>query len=79
LLLDQEPQGPGEDDVQTALRLLRRILARYPRAFDLVLGRRALCGSLPFSNFLVTHRKHALVVLKQERLDLYVDATAFAQ
>src|SRR5712692_6479693 len=34
LLLDQEPQRPGEDEVQTALRLLRRVLARYPRAFD---------------------------------------------
>jgi hypothetical protein len=30
LLLDQEPQRPGEDEVQTALRLLRRVLARYP-------------------------------------------------
>jgi hypothetical protein len=34
----------------------------------------------PFFNFLLTQRKHALVVLKQERRDLYVDAMAlFAQ
>jgi hypothetical protein len=79
LLLDQEPQRPGEDEVQTALRLLRRVLARYPRAFDLVLAD-ALYAVAPFFNFLLTHRKHALVVLKQERRDLYVDATAlFAQ
>jgi len=79
LLLDQEPQRPGEDEVQTALRLLRRVLARYPRAFDLVLAD-ALYAVAPFFNFLLTHRKHARVVLKQERRDLYVDATAlFAQ
>jgi hypothetical protein len=54
-------------------------LARYPRAFDLVLAD-ALYAVAPFFNFLLTHRKHALVVLKQERRDLYVDATAlFAQ
>src|SRR6266852_2539532 len=79
LLLDQEPQRPGEDEVQTALRLLRRVLVRYPRAFDLVLAD-ALYAVAPFFNFLLTHRKHALVVLKQERRDLYVDASAlFAQ
>jgi Transposase DDE domain len=79
LLLDQEPQRPGEDEVQTALRLLARVLTRYPRAFDLVLAD-ALYAAAPFFNFLLTHGKHALVVLKQERRDLYVDATAlFAQ
>jgi hypothetical protein len=79
LLLDQEPQRVGEDEVQTALRLLARVLTRYPRAFDLVLAD-ALYAAAPFFNFLLTHGKHALVVLKQERRDLYVDATAlFAQ
>jgi hypothetical protein len=33
----------------------------------------ALYAVAPFFNFLLTHRKHALVVLKQERRDLYVD------
>jgi hypothetical protein len=79
LLLDQEPQRRGEDELQTALRLLRRVLTRYPRAFDLVLAD-ALYAGAPFFNFLLTHRKHALGVLKQERRDLDVDATArFAQ
>lgn len=79
LLLDQEPQRAGDDEVQTALRLLARVLTRYPRAFDLVLAD-ALYAVAPFFNFLLTHGKHALVVLKQERRDLYVDATAlFAQ
>ena len=79
LLLDQEPQRPGENEVQTALHLLERVLTRYPRAFDLVLAD-ALYAVTPFFNFLLDHGKHALVVLKQQRRDLYVDAMAlFAQ
>jgi len=38
LPLDQEAQRPGEDEVATAVRLLERVLVRYPRAFDLVLA-----------------------------------------
>ena len=38
LLLDLEPQRGREDEVAAALRLLERVLARYPRAFDLVLA-----------------------------------------
>jgi hypothetical protein len=38
LLLDHEPQRAGEDEVATALRLMERVIASYPRAFDLVLA-----------------------------------------
>jgi len=38
LRLDLEPQRPGEDEVATALRLLDRVLTRYPRAFHLLLA-----------------------------------------
>jgi len=69
LLLNQEPQRPGEDEVQTALRLLARVIPAYPRAFTLVLTD-ALYAQAPFFNFLLTHGKHALVVLKDERCDL---------
>ncbi|MBI3694809.1 MAG: hypothetical protein HY238_08220 [Acidobacteria bacterium] len=34
LLLDHEPQRAGEDEIATALRLLDRVIAAYPRAFD---------------------------------------------
>jgi hypothetical protein len=79
LLLDQEPQRPGDDEVDTALRLLARVLAAYPRAFDLVLGD-GLYAQAPFFNFLLAHGKHALVVLKDERRNLYQDvAGLFAQ
>ena len=71
--LDHEAQRPGEDEVATATRLLERVLTRYPRAFDLVLAD-ALYDQAPFFNFLLDHRKHVLVVLKDERRNLYQDA-----
>lgn len=79
LLLDHEPQRPGEDEVATALRLLARVLARYPRAFDLVLAD-GLYAQAAFFNLLLAHGKHALVVLKDERRNLYQDvAGLFSQ
>lgn len=72
LLLDHEPQRRGEDEVTTALRLLDRVIPAYPRAFDLVLAD-ALYASAPFFNFLLARGKHALVVLKDERRNLYQD------
>jgi hypothetical protein len=71
--LDHEPQLPKEDEVATATRLLERVLERYPHAFDLVLAD-ALYNQAPFFNFLLEHRKHALVVLKDERRNIYQDA-----
>jgi hypothetical protein len=70
--LDHEPQLPAEDEVATATRLLERVIARYPRAFDLVLAD-ALYARAPFFNFLLDRRKHVLVVLKDERRNLYQD------
>lgn len=72
LLLDHEPQRAGEDEVATALRLLERVIPAYPRAFDLVLAD-ALYGTAPFFNFLLARHKHVLVVLKDERRNLYQD------
>jgi hypothetical protein len=72
LLLDLEPQQPGEDEVAAALRLLKRVLACYPRAFDVVLGD-GLYAQARFFNFLGQHGKYALVVLKDERRNLYQD------
>lgn len=73
LLLDLEPQRAGEDEVATALRLLGRALTAYPRAFQIVLAD-SLYAQAPFLNFLLAHRKHAVIVLKDERRDLYPDA-----
>ena len=75
LLLDLEPQRPGEDEVRAALRLVERVVQAYPRAFKVVLAD-ALYAEARFLNFLLSHRKHVLIVLKDERRDLYRDATA---
>ena len=72
VLLDCEPMLPDEDEVACAMRLLTRVLAAYPRAFDLVLAD-ALYATAPFFNFLIDRGKHALVVLKDERRNLYQD------
>ena len=73
LPLDHEPQLPGESEVATATRLIKRVLARYPRAFDLLLAD-GLYLQADFFNFLLARRKHVLVVLKDERRNLYQDA-----
>lgn len=78
LLLDLESQRPGEGELPTALRLLKRVVAAYPRAFDLVLAD-ALYNVAPFLNFLLSQGKHALVVLKDERRDSYQDAAGLWQ
>lgn len=73
LLLDLEAQRSGEDEVAAALRLLERVMQTYPRAFKVVLAD-ALYAEAPFVNFLLSQRKHVLIVLKDERRDLYRDA-----
>ena len=75
VLLDCEPMLPDEDEVACAIRLLTRVLAAYPRAFDLVLAD-ALYTTAPFFNFLIDRGKHALAVLKDERRNLYQDVAA---
>lgn len=75
MLLDVEAQRPGEDEVQVALRLLERVIAMYPSAFRVVLGD-ALYAKAPFVNYLWTHRKYVLIVLKQQDRNLYEDAVA---
>ena len=75
LLLDVEPQQPGE--TAAARRLLERVLEAYPRAFDVVLGD-ALYATAPFVNFLLARGKHALIVLKDDRRNLYQDGIDFS-
>jgi len=75
ILLDAEPQRPGEDEIACALRLLERLLDHFPRAFDVVLGD-ALYTDPRFYNFLLDHGKDALTVLKNENRNLLADARA---
>ena len=73
LPLDAEPIRPGEDEMTAALRLLGRVLASYPRAFDLVIGD-AYYADSRFFNYVIRRGKDAMAVLKDERRDLWEDA-----
>lgn len=73
LLLDGEPIQPGEGEVPAAIRLLDRVLAAYPRAFDILLGD-ALYADSGFFNHVLGCGKHAMAVLKDENRDLWKDA-----
>lgn len=70
--LDLEPQGKGEGEVAAVRRLLNRCLARYPRAFDVVLAD-SLYADGDFINEVVDHGKGCIVVLKNDRRDLHQD------
>lgn len=71
--LDAEPILPGEDEVAAALRLMRRAVATYPRAFDVVAGD-ALYARSDFFNGIRALGKHAIAVLKSEQRLLLQDA-----
>ena len=73
LPLDIEPQYPGEDEVSCAMRLLKRVMAEYPRAFDLILVD-GLYVRASFFKLVIKHGKHVIAVLKDERRDLLKDA-----
>lgn len=75
LWLDVEPQGPGEDEIAAGVRLLERVLDRYPRAFDVVLGD-ALYTDPRLYAVALGHGKDVLSVLKNEDRDLVKDARA---
>lgn len=75
LLLDAELVKKGEDEVGAARRMIERVLHRFPRSFDILTGD-ALYAQAPVLNLLRTHDKHAVMVLKDERRDLLVDAEA---
>lgn len=72
-LVDVELQQPGEDEVACATRLLERVLHKYPRAFDVVIGD-GLYARGNFFNFILSHGKQVIAVLKDERRDLLKDA-----
>jgi len=72
-IVDIEEQRKGEDEVAAAVRLIKRILKDYPRAFDIV----AADGLYLRSNFfklLLNKGKEVIAVLKDERRDLIKDA-----
>lgn len=78
LMLDAEPMRSGEDEVATAMRLLERVLASYPRAFDVVIAD-AFYTDPRFFKFVRAGGKHVLAVLKNENRDLIKDVRSLGE
>lgn len=78
VLLDVEEQKRREDEVSCAIRLCKRILRDYPRAFSVVVTD-GLYLEAPFFNLFLKHGKHIIAVLKDERRDLMEDARGLFQ
>lgn len=78
VFVDLEELAPGETEVTAALRLLARVRAAYPRAYDVVLAD-AFYAQAPFFRAVIDSGKDVLVVLKQEARDLWKDAMALCE
>ena len=72
-LLDIEQQKKGEDEVTCAMRLMERILKKYPRAFNVVAGDGLYLQSKFFKQ-MISSGKDVICVLKDERRELLQDA-----
>lgn len=69
---DLEPILPGEGEIAAAKRLLERLLLRYGRFFDAVVGD-ALYFEAPFMAFCRSHKLHLLAVVKNDNPALLAD------
>lgn len=79
IILDLEPIRPGEDEAAAALRLLGRMRRSYgPRFFDVVTVD-AWYAKEPFFRALRKLGWPVVVVLKQERYEIYQEASALSR
>ncbi len=79
VILDLEPIRPGEDEARAALRLLGRMRRAYgPRFFDVVTVD-AWYATEPFFSAVQKLGWSVVTVLKQERYEIYQEATALSQ
>lgn len=78
MILDTEMIRPGEGEIIAARRLLERLLQRYARFFDVVLGD-ALYWEAPLQQLCASHGKYLLAVLKDNNPALLTDAKAVLQ
>ncbi len=72
-ILDLERISAKEGEVPAARRLLKRVLRQHSRLID-VISADALYLEAPFLKQVLDAGKHAVIVMKQERRDLYQDA-----
>lgn len=73
IMLDVEEQRRGEDEVAAGTRLLRRIMEKYPRAFNVIIAD-GLYTRATFFELALSYKKEVITVLKDERRELLQDA-----
>jgi hypothetical protein len=79
IILDLEPIRPGQDETAAALRLLGRMRRLYgPRYFDVVTVD-AWYATEPFFKAVLKLGWPVVAVLKQERYDIYKEATVLSR
>src|SRR5450830_716519 len=78
LMLDIEPIYPGEGELTSSYRLLRRVCKNYPKAFEVVAGD-ALYLVGPVFNLLASHHKYVAAVLKDERRNLFEEGLSLSK
>ena len=75
--LDIEPILPGEGEQTSAHRLLKRVCRNYPKAFSLVIGDGLYLNGKIFK-LLESHHKKTIAVLKEERRQLFEEASSLS-
>jgi hypothetical protein len=76
-MLDIEPIYPHEGELTSSYRLLERVCANYPKAFEVVIGDGLYLNGTTF-NLLASHNKYAVAVLKDETRALYDEAISLS-
>jgi len=79
LILDVEPVGPGEDEAAAALRMLGRMRRLYGRRFFDVVTVDAWYATGPFIKAVQRLGWAVVSVLKQERYEIYQEATTLSR
>ena len=76
-MLDIEPILPGQGELTSSYRLISRICANYPKAFEAVVGDALYLAGKVFS-LLSSHSKYAIAVLKDETRELFEETISLS-
>jgi len=72
-VLDIEPIAPGESEVTSSYRLIKRVCKNYPKVFKILIGDVLYLNEKIFK-LLESHHKKTIAVLKEERRQLFEEA-----
>ena len=76
-ILDIEPILPKEGEISSSYRLLKRVCKNYPKAFKVVIGDGLYLKKTVF-NLLKSHHKYSIAVLKEERRQIFEEASSLS-